>query len=49
MHYVTFYWSPEGRPITTIKAKTAKDAFRQFRRQYKQYARFMGEVYTEVN
>ena len=40
-----FYWSPEGRRLCTIKADDLSAAKAQFRRDFSEHARFMGEVY----
>jgi hypothetical protein len=40
-----FFWSPEGRKLTTIIASTLRNARAQFKRQFPQHAKYMGEVY----
>lgn len=45
MKTFTFFWSPEGRPIATIGATTKARARAIFKREYRHYARYMGEVY----
>lgn len=40
----TFYWSPEGRKLGTYIG-TLRQCRTQFKREFPQYARFMGEVY----
>lgn len=40
----TFYWSPEGRRLGTYTG-TFKQAWKQFRKEFPQYARFKGEIY----
>lgn len=40
------YWSPEGRMIATVEAKTAKAAKRMAPMPYR---KFLGEIYTEVH
>ena len=47
----TFYWSPEGRKLATYTG-TLRQCRAQFKREFPQYARFMGEVYrteAEIN
>jgi hypothetical protein len=39
------YWSPEGRPIATVKAKTGRAAIRKAPFSYRRY---LGELYAEV-
>ncbi len=42
-----FIWSPEGRPLITIRAKSRADAVVEFKKKYPSQARYMGEVYVE--
>lgn len=49
MKTYTFVWSPEGRPLTTISARTYQEAKREFKKAFPAYAKYMGEVYTETN
>lgn len=44
----TFYWSPEGRKLG-VYIGTRKQTLAQFRREFPQYARFIGEVYREIS
>lgn len=39
----TLYWSPEGKPIATVQAKTGWDARKQAPQPYRKY---LGEVYS---
>jgi hypothetical protein len=39
----TLYWSPEGRPIVTVRASTMRLAIR---RAPMPYRRFKGEIYA---
>lgn len=39
-----FHWSPEGRHLATYFG-TLRECRAQFKREFPQYARFMGEVY----
>ena len=40
------YWSPEGRPIATVQARTARAAIRKAPYPYRRY---LGEMYaTEI-
>lgn len=39
----TLYWSPEGRPIATVEAKTERQAIRK---APKPYRRYLGEIYA---
>ena len=48
-HNYTFVWSPEGRPVATYKAASESAAKRQFKRDYRNYAKYMGEVYIVVD
>jgi len=43
----TFFWSPEGRPLVIVHAIDIKEARGEFRRQFPQHAKYMGEVYVE--
>lgn len=38
------YWAPEGRPIATVYAPTARQAIR---RAPKPYRRYLGEIWAE--
>ena len=38
------YWSPEGKLIATVKAKTAKAAIRKAPAPYNKY---LGEIYAK--
>jgi hypothetical protein len=38
------YWAPEGRPIATVRAKSARLAIRKAPRPYRE---FLGEMYAE--
>ena len=40
----TLYWSPEGRAIAVVQAKTARAAKRKAPMPYK---KFLGEIYAE--
>ena len=40
----TLFWSPTGRPIATVTARTARQAIRQAPGPYR---RFLGEIYAE--
>ena len=48
-HSYTFVWSPEGRPIATYRAKDENTAKRQFKRDYRNYSKYMSEVYIVVD
>lgn len=39
------YWAPEGRPIATVQATTAKKAIRMAPQPYR---KFLGELYAVV-
>ena len=39
----TLYWSPEGRPITTVQATTRRAAIRKAPQPYRRY---LGEIYA---
>ncbi len=39
----TLYWSPEGRPIAVVRARTAREAVRKAPKPYRQY---LGEIYA---
>ena len=39
------YWSPEGRPIATVEAKTQRAAIHKAPFPYRRY---LGELYAEV-
>lgn len=39
----TLYWAPEGRPIATVQAKTARAAIRKAPLPYR---KFLGEIYA---
>jgi hypothetical protein len=41
----TLYWSPEGRPIATVQARTEREAIRKAPMPYRKY---LGEMYAEV-
>lgn len=43
--YHTFWWSPEGRPLVTYTDMDTTTARVKFKREYPQYAKYMGEVY----
>jgi hypothetical protein len=49
MTYFTFYWLPEGRPLLTVRAASRTAAKREFKMEYPEYARHMGEVYIVEN
>lgn len=40
----TFWWSPEGKPVITIKSSSLAKAKKVFRLKYPEYAKYMGEV-----
>lgn len=43
----TFWWSPEGRKVDTIVAKSERDARTIFKGRYPAtYAKYMGEIYV---
>jgi hypothetical protein len=44
MKTYVLYWSPEGRPIATVTAKSERDAIRQAPGPYRRYK---GEIYAE--
>lgn len=48
MRSFAFFWSPEGRCLASYRAKTLKEATADFRRDFPQHAKFMGEVYVET-
>jgi len=41
-----FYWSPDGHRIASVTHNTHRSALALFKRRFKTYARFMGEVYS---
>ena len=43
----TFFWSPEGRKLFTVKAASIKEAKAVLRKQFPQHAKYMGEIYIE--
>jgi len=43
MRTYTLYWSPEGRPIATVQARTIRAAIRK---APKPYLRYLGEIYA---
>jgi hypothetical protein len=43
MNTYTIYWSPEGRPIATVQAKTPRAAIRKAPYPYRRY---LGEMYA---
>lgn len=48
----TFVWSPEGRPLMTVRDDnyqtwTRKQAVTEFKKRFPSYAKYMGEVYIE--
>ena len=49
MKVYRFFWSPEGRPMCDITAASRVDACTEFRKQFPNMARYMGEIYVEVN
>lgn len=49
MKSFAFFWSPEGRRLATYKAKDITEARRMFRQAFPRHAKFMGEVYVEIN
>ena len=40
-----YVWSPEGRPICQVTARTTHHARAEFLRQYPMYKKYLGEVY----
>lgn len=48
MKHYRFYWSPEGRCIFECDATSKTAAKAAFKKARPQYARYMGEVYREV-
>ncbi len=48
MAIFTFFWSPEGRPLTTIETTTYKEALAQFRQEFPEHSKYLGEVYVET-
>ena len=49
MNVYRFFWSPEGRPMCDITAESRVAACTEFRKQFPNMARYMGEVYIEIN
>lgn len=43
MKVFTLYWSPEGRVIATVRARTARAAIRKAPMPYRRY---LGEIYA---
>jgi hypothetical protein len=49
MRSYAFFWSPEGRRLATYRATSRAEAVASFRRDYPEHAKYMGEVYVEVD
>jgi len=45
MKTYTLMWSPDGRPIATVRARTARAAIRKAPYPYRRY---LGEIYAVV-
>ena len=44
MSLFSFFWAPEGRKLVTYKAKSLDQAKAWFRRDFREHAKYMGEV-----
>lgn len=49
MHTYRFFWAPEGRPLCDVVARTRAIARAEFRRHFPTHARYMGELWIEVD
>lgn len=49
MSSFAFFWSPEGRCLRSYRARSLDEARAMFRRDFPEHAKFMGEVYVEVD
>ena len=45
----TFYWAPEGKPLLNVEAPSYKVARKICRKEFPFHAKYMGEVYTDLD